>query len=541
MRRSQTFYKSTVRPRFVFYPALMSGQPLFFGNNSNMPNKPDHQISRRDLLRAGGLGILATGCAHTLLAQTPETRTPGAPPPVQPPHDSGMTHVVVTPDNFSIVRDRSKCTRCGQCLDYCYRYGTVQGHRSSEGRLSCINCGQCTIQCEPRSITERSGTAAFSAALADPETIVIVSTSPAVRVALGEMFNMPPGSYVEDKMVASLRKLGCDRVLDTTFGADLTVMEEASELLRRLEKNADSTYPMFTSCCPAWVRFAELYTPHLVPHLSTAKSPIMMQGATIKTYFAQKEKIDPKRIFNVAVTPCTAKKTEIAQPGSNMPADQAGYEGLAEIDLVLTARELGTLLHEKTIDFPNLPGSSYDSFMGRGSGGGVAFGRTGGVMESALRTAYYLTHKENAPFQKAVAIRGTTRTVNWVNPMPFGRIAGVREDTIDMKDRQLRIAVVETPGSLRSLLDAIENDGERFDFVEVMACRGGCLGGGGQPYPLQLSMLPELIHARKDAIRTGIDRSKVRLCHENSEVALAYRDFFGEPLGDKARALLHRR
>ncbi len=414
----------------------------------------------------------------------------------------------------------------------------MQGNRSSEGRLSCINCGQCTIQCESRSITERSETAEFLAALADPDKIVVVSTSPALRVALGEMFNMPP-SYVEEKMVASLKKLGCDYVLDTTFGADLTIMEEASELLRRLEKNSDSKYPMFTSCCPAWVRFAELFTPQLVPHLSTAKSPIMMQGATIKTYFAQEEKIDPKRIFNVAVTPCTAKKTEIKRPGSNTLTAQPGCEGLAEIDLVLTARELGTILHEKKIDFMNLPVSSYDSLMGRGSGGGVAFGRTGGVMESALRTAYYLSQKENAPLQKEVEIKGTKQIVNWVNPMPFGRIVGVREDTVDMKDRKLRIAVVETPGSLRSLLDAIENDGEQFDFVEIMACRGGCLGGGGQPYPPQLAMLPELIYDRKDAIQTGIDRSKIRLCHENVEIAQAYREFFGEPLGDKAEALLH--
>ncbi len=504
-----------------------------------MPNKTDPQLSRRDLLRVGGLGILAAGCTNTLLAQTTQQTQTAATPPVPPLRESGMTHVVITPENLSVVRDRSKCIRCGQCLDYCYRYGTVQGHRSSEGRLSCINCGQCTIQCESRSITERSGVTEFMTALADPDKIVVVSTSPAVRVALGEMFNMPPGSYVEDKMVASLKKLGCDHVLDTTFGADLTIMEEASELLRRLDDYPDVKYPMFTSCCPAWVRFAELFTPQLVEHISTTKSPIMMQGATIKTYFAGKEKIDPKRIFNVAVTPCTAKKTEIKRPGSNTLTDQSGYEGLAEIDLVLNVRELGAILSDMKIDLPHLPGASYDSLMGRGSGGGVAFGRTGGVMESALRTAYYLLHKENAPLQKDVEIKGTMQTVNWVNPMPFGRIAGVREDTIDMTGRKLRIAVVETPGSLRELLDAIEHDGEKFDFVEVMSCRGGCLGGGGQPYPVQLAMLTDLIYDRKDAIQSGIDRSKVRLCHENNEITLAYREFFGKPLGEKAEALLH--
>ena len=500
-----------------------------------MKNPADHHLSRRDLLRIGGLGLLAAGCPNALPAQTSTSNVP----PSAPAYDSGMTHVVITPDNLSLVRDRMKCTRCGQCLDYCYSYGTVQGHRSSEGRLSCINCGQCSIRCETRSITERSGIEEFKAALADPDKIVIATTSPAVRVALGETFQMPPGSYVEEKMVASLKKLGCDYVLDTTFGADLTIMEEASELLRRLEMNSDTKYPMFTSCCPAWVRFVELFTPQLVPHLSTTKSPILMQGAAIKSYFAQKNGLDPKKIFNVAITPCTAKKSEIRRPGSNTLAGQADFEGLAEVDLVLTARELGTILHDKKIDFPDLPGSPYDSLMGRGSGGGVAFGRSGGVMESALRTAYFLLHKENAPMQKDVEIRGTKQTVNWVNPMPFGRIAGVRQDTIDLEDRQIRIAVVETMGSLRGLLDAIENESEHFDFVEVMACRGGCLGGGGQPYPQLLSDLRELIYSRKDAIQTGIDRSKVRLCHENKDVETAYREFFGEPLSKKAETLLH--
>lgn len=494
------------------------------------------------MFRIGGLGLVTLSCANQLSGQTIPQTPPTSPKTTSPPQaerDSGMTHVVITGDNPALVRDRGKCTRCGQCVDYCYRYNTVQGYRSSEGRLSCINCGQCSIRCETRSITERPGISEFLAALADPDKIVVATTSPAVRVALGEMFQMPSRSYVEDKIVASLKKLGCDFVLDTTFGADLTIMEESSELLARLEKNADTKYPMFTSCCPAWVRFAELFTPQLVPHISSVKSPIMMQGAAIKSYFARENELDPKKIFNIAITPCTAKKAEIKRPGSNTLATQAGFEGISEVDLVLTARELGEILNAKKIEFANLDSAPYDRLMGRGSGGGIAFGRSGGVMESALRTAYFLLNGENAPLQKEVEIRGTKQTVNWVNPMPFDRIAGVREDTVNLKDREIRIAVVETPGSLRGLLDAIEYEDERFDFVEVMSCKGGCLGGGGQPYPPELCKIQELIYERKDAIQTGIDRSKIRLAHENKDVISAYRDFFEKPLSEKAEALLH--
>ena len=503
-----------------------------------MKNTHDHFLSRRELLCVGGLGLLTAGCSNVMQDQTatvsqvliPRSATQ---PPTAIPRDSGMTHVVVTPGNLSLVRNRELCNRCGQCLDYCYRYATAHGYRSSEGRQSCIDCGQCSIQCETRSITERSEIVEFQEALSDPDKIVVATTSPAVRVALGEMFQMPPGSYVEDKVVAALKKIGCNYVLDTTFGADLTIMEEASELLHRLENKADTKYPLFTSCCPAWVKFAELFTPQLIPHISTTKSPIMIQGATIKTYFAQKNQLDPKRMFNVAITPCTAKKAEIKRVASNT------LDGLAEVDLVLTVRELGGMLAEKKIDFPNLAGVSFDSMMGRGSGGGVAFGRSGGVMESALRTAYYLKNKSNAPLQKGADIRGEILTVNWVNLMPFYRMAGVRHDTIDMGDQMLRVAAVETPGSLRGLLDFIENDDEQFDFVEVMTCRGGCLGGGGQPYPKQLADLQELVYDRRDALQSGIEQSKIRSCHENSEVALAYREFFGEPLGEKSKALLH--
>ncbi len=521
-----------------------------------MPNSEKSQtISRRDMLRLGGVGLVAGACPGLLHGQLQEPTTVLSDTSPTVP-DNSKTHVVITADNPALVRDRAKCIRCGQCSDYCYRTNTVQGHRSSEGRLSCIHCGQCSIRCETQSITERSAVSEFLAALADPKVCVVATTAPSVRVSLGEMFpNNPVSSHyrptvginVEREMVTALKMLGCDYVFDATFGADLCVMEEASELLERLKQKPEQ--PLFTSCCPSWVRFAELFYPQLLQSLSTTKSPLLMQGAMIKTYFAEKQGIDPQKIFHVALTPCTAKKAEIQQSDSN-------------VDCVLTTRELAAALREKKIDLANLPQPStagdsltvrtvfsiynFHSLDGQGSGqnsgGGLAFGRSGGVMESALRTAYFLHNKKDAPLTKDVEIRGTMRTVNWVNPMPHAsRIAGVRTDTVDLGDRQLRIAVVETPGSVRGLLDAMEHDGEKFDFVEVMACPDGCVGGGGQPYPTELGNFQTTIDARKTALQTGIDQSRVRLCHENEDVKLAYENFLEKPLSEKAKGLLHRK
>ena len=526
-------------------------------SENNSPN-----ISRRDMLRLGGLGLATAACPGLLQAQLQEPATvlPDTPPGVP---DSSKTHVVIKAENPALLRDRAKCIRCGQCSDYCYRTNTVQGHRSSEGRLSCIHCGQCSIRCETKSITERSAVSEFLAALDDPKVCVVATTAPSVRASLGEMFRVeyplssgvdlknhstivldpfPLGTNVEREMVTALRMLGCDYVFDATFGADLCVMEEATELLERLKQKPEQ--PLYTSCCPSWVRFAELFYPQILPNISTTKSPLLMQGAMIKTYFAEKQGIDPKKIFHVALMPCTAKKAEIQRANSN-------------VDLVLTTRELGAVLQAKEIDLaalsaqpphPNpIPGgargrnaTTYDNLLGRGSGGGLAFGRSGGVMESALRTAYFLHNNEDAPLTKDVEIRGTTQTVNWVNPMPHAsRIAGVRTDTVAFGDRELRVAVVETPGSARGLLDAMEHDGERFDFVEVMACPGGCLGGGGQPCPAELDKLQDIIAARKSALQTGIDQCRVRLCHENEDVKRVYEEFLEKPFGEKAKEMLH--
>ena len=307
--------------------------------------------------------------------------------------------VPIEADNPAIVRNETKCIRCGQCKAVCTDFIGVHGTyalQNTGDTAVCIHCGQCANVCPPASITERYEWPAVKAAAADPGKVVIFSTSPSVRVALGEEFGLPDGSFVEGKMVALLRALGADYVLDTNFSADLTILEEASELLSRVTKGT-GPLPQFTSCCPAWVKYAETYHPELLPHISTAKSPIGMQGPPIKTYFAQRMGIDPAAIVNVAVTPCTAKKFEIRRGEMNAAARYLGMDGLRDMDQVITTRELALWAREAGIDFAALPDSPYDTLMGEGSGAGVIFGNTGGVMEAALRTAYAYATGEAPP------------------------------------------------------------------------------------------------------------------------------------------------
>ena len=297
-------------------------------------------------------------------------------------------------DNVSIQRDEDLCIRCGMCKNVCTEDIGVHGTYTFEetgGKAVCINCGQCANVCPVDSITEKNEFFKVAEAIADPEKVVIVSTSPSVRAALGEAFGMPDGSFVQGKMVTLLRKLGFDYVLDTSFAADLTIVEEASELIERVTKGT-APLPQFTSCCPAWIKFAEMYYPELIPNISTAKSPISMQGPTIKTYFAKKNGIDPKKIVNVALTPCTAKKYEIRRPEMNAAGRYYGDEDMRDMDYVITTRELAKWARFNKIDFKALEDSEYDSLMSAASGAGVIFGNTGGVMEAALRTAYeYIT------------------------------------------------------------------------------------------------------------------------------------------------------
>lgn len=413
------------------------------------------------------------------------------------------------------------------CKEVCTHAMGVHGTYTLEqtgNHAVCINCGQCANVCPTDSITERDECGQVRAAIADPEKIVIVSTSPAVRVALGEEFGMEPGTFVEGKMVALLRALGADYVLDTNFAADLTIMEEASELIRRItEKTAP--LPQFTSCCPGWVSFAELYFPSLLPNLSTARSPIGMQGPTIKTYFAEKMGLDAKKIVNVALTPCTAKKYEIRREEMCASAGYHQVPSMRDMDQVITVRELARWAREAGIRFQDLEDSGYDSIMGHASGAGVIFGATGGVMEAALRTAYeYMTHKEApASLYELQDVRG---------------YEGVREATVQIGNMDLNVAVIYGTANARTWIESMGKNGKQYHFVEVMACPGGCIGGGGQPKDL----LKDADRTRQERIAGLYRRDEsmaLRKSHENPDIIQVYRQFYGQPLSEMAEKMLH--
>ena len=385
-------------------------------------------------------------------------------------HLSPEVRVPIDKENVSIFREESRCIKCGQCRDMCRDYigvlGTYDLLRTGD-RAICINCGQCANVCPVESIREQPEYGMVAAEIMDPEKVVVVSTSPSVRAALGEEFGMEDGSFVQGRMVALLRALGADYVLDTNFAADLTIMEEASELIERITEG-NRPLPQFTSCCPAWVKFAEIYYPEMLSHISSAKSPIGMQGPTIKTYFARKMGIDPKRIVNVAVTPCTAKKYEIRRQEMNAAGQYLGIEDMRDMDYVITTRELAQWARMKGIDFAALEDSDYDRLMGQGSGAGVIFGNTGGVMEAALRTAYEYMTGDKAP---AVLYRLE----------PVRGMEAVKEASLQVGDRTVNVAVVYGTASLRRFLERMKDGEKQYHFVEVMTCPGGCIGGGGQP------------------------------------------------------------
>ena len=435
--------------------------------------------------------------------------------------------VPIEADNPSIVRWENKCIRCGMCKEACTNLMGVHGSYTLEqtgGKAVCIYCGQCANVCPVDSITERDEVPRVRQAIADPDKIVIVSTSPSVRAALGEEFGMEPGAFVEGKMVALLRALGADYVLDTNFAADLTIVEEASELIRRITQK-DRPLPQFTSCCPGWVHFAEIYAPELLPHLSTAKSPIGMQGPTVKTYFAKKMDLDPRQIVHVALTPCTAKKFEIRREEMHAAADYHGVEGMRDTDQVITTRELARWAKEENIDWNALNDSAYDSLMGKASGAGVIFGNTGGVMEAALRTAYaYLTDQE-AP--EAL-----------LHLEPVRGYEGVRKAQVTIGDLTLQVAVIFGAANARGFLKRMKESGKQYHFVEVMACPGGCIGGGGQPKDLAKNA-DETRKSRIAALYQRDSSMTLRTSHENPEIKEVYEAFYGQPLSEMAEKMLH--
>ena len=431
----------------------------------------------------------------------------------------------------SIVRDTSKCIMCKRCVATCKNIQEIgaiavagRGFESriastndeSLNNVNCVFCGQCIEACPVGALKEKDDTKQVWKKLNDKDTFVVVQTAPAVRAALGEEFGMPIGTNVTGKMVTALKKIGFDKVFDTDTGADLTIMEEASELIERLKKNEN--IPMITSCSPGWIRFIEMNYPELLPHLSSCKSPHEMFGAILKSYYAEKEEIDPRKIFVVSVMPCVAKKFE-----------RSRYEmknaELDNVDAVITTRELARMIKQANIEFTNLEDSDFDNPMGEATGAGVIFGTTGGVMEAALRTAYEtLTGKElnNINFE---SVRGEE---------------GIKKASIEIGDKEIKVAVAHGLSNARKIMEEIKEGKADYQFVEIMACPGGCIMGGGQPIRNSKERTEYDIRKLRADCLYGIDEnSKIRKSHENPVIKKLYKDYLEKPGSHKAHELLH--
>ncbi|MBQ5758520.1 MAG: iron hydrogenase small subunit [Schwartzia sp.] len=428
--------------------------------------------------------------------------------------------------NPSLVRDPSKCIKCGRCIRACKDAQGVQAigfsgrshnlvatmpFNMDMAKTDCILCGQCSLVCPTGAIMEKDDTRKVLDWLQDPSKHVIVQIAPAVRVSLGDALGLKPGSIVTGQMVTALKMLGFDKVFDTNFAADLTIMEEGHELLHRIQNGG--TLPMITSCSPGWVNYLEKHYPEMIPHLSTAKSPMSMFGAIAKTYYAEKMGIRLDDLITVSIMPCTAKKYEAARP-------EMGRHGHQDVDAVLTTRELAKLIKYVGIRFDMIPENTFDSPLGTGSGAGAIFGATGGVMEAALRTVYEkVTGKEATPLEFE-DVRG---------------FDGIKEATYDLGGTQVKVAIVHTLKNAKVILDKIKCGECDYTFIEVMACPGGCIGGGGQPYGTTNE-----IRRKRIAALYEIDKGlTLRKSHENPDIITLYKEFLGEPLSEKSHHLLH--
>jgi NADP-reducing hydrogenase subunit HndD len=428
--------------------------------------------------------------------------------------------------NPCLVRDQEKCILCGRCIRMCrdiqgmnvYSFARRGFHamvaaafEQDLSKVACSFCGQCSAVCPTAAIMEKDDTERVWDAIHDPDKIVVCQVAPSVRVALGEEVGLAPGSIVTGKMVAGLKAMGFDKVFDTNFSADLTIMEEGHEFVDRLQHGG--VLPMITSCSPGWVNMCELKYPDLLPHLSTAKSPQGMFGAVIKTYWAEKANVNPAKIVSVSVMPCIAKKAECVRP-------QLRDSGFQDVDIVITTRELGKMLREDGIDFTRLPDAEFDSPLGYGSGAGAIFGATGGVMEAALRTVADVVTGQDIKQVDYQAVRGFDET---------------KEATLNIAGKEVKIAVCNTLGSAMKMMDRVRAGTADYHFIEVMACPGGCIGGGGQPIPTSKDVKKK----RMEAIYSIDSNSKIRKSHENPEIKILYDTWLGKPLGEKAHRLLH--
>ncbi len=435
-------------------------------------------------------------------------------------------HHAVDNSTPSIVRDPDKCILCRRCVAVCEQVQGVSAINVSGrgfnsvvspagqlplGDAACTLCGQCILVCPTGALSEVDSTRKVWEALGDAKKHVVVQTAPAIRVALGEEFGLAPGSIVTGQLVAGLRALGFDRVFDTNFTADLTILEEGNELLQRL--TTGGTLPMITSCSPGWIKFIEHFYPDMLGNLSTCKSPQQMFGALAKTYYAERAGVDPADMFVVSIMPCTAKKFECERPEMR----SSGYQ---DVDAVLTTRELARMLREAGIDPTTLEPEDYDAPLGIGTGAAVIFGATGGVMEAALRTVYEVVMKQDLPSLDFREVRG---------------FEGIKEAEVVLGDTTVRVAVAHTLGNARKLLERVRSGEAFYHFIEIMACPGGCIGGGGQPIGTNTERRLERI----DAIYQADRDLPLRKSHDNPEVKQLYEEFLGEPLGHKSHELLH--
>lgn len=429
----------------------------------------------------------------------------------------------------SLVRDNNKCILCRRCVAACKNQGISVIDCVERGfnthiapyfekpinDAACIYCGQCIVACPVGALYEKNDIPQVNEAIDDSEKHVVVQVAPAVRAALGEEFGLPIGTPVTGKMVAALKRLGFDKVFDTDTGADLTIMEEGTEFIERFTKGEN--LPIITSCSPGWVKYCEHNYPEFLPNLSTCKSPMEMFGAVIKSYYAEKESINKDKIFSVAIMPCTSKKFEASR-------SEHTTSGGRDIDVSLTTRELARMIKQAGIDFVNLPDEQFDTPFGEATGAGVIFGTTGGVMEAAIRTVYEILEKKPLDDLDVKAVRG---------------LDGVKEATLKIAGKDVKVAIVHGTKNAKTILEKIKN-GEKYDFIEIMACPGGCIHGGGQPIvDARVRADVDVKAKRAEALYSEDRNAKMRKSHENPVITKLYEEFFGEPCGHKSHELLH--